>query len=103
MGHHEDGIYYPSNGYPKPSLWAGTPASARYPDGAKKKKKKEKEKLQKFLQIKRKLAFWEEKDTSTSKILFDVISFSPPPSYQFKKNPFQNRWEKFLNSFWTIL
>jgi hypothetical protein len=47
MGHHEDGIYYPSNGYPKPSLWAGTPASARYPDGAKKKKKKRKRKASK--------------------------------------------------------
>jgi hypothetical protein len=28
-------------------------------------------------------------NTSTSKILFDVIPFSPPPSYHFK-NPFQN-------------
>jgi hypothetical protein len=49
-----------------------------------------------------KLIFWEEKDASTSKILFDVIQFSPPPSYHFK-NPFQNHWENFLNSFLTIL
>jgi hypothetical protein len=33
--------------------------------------------------------FGEEKNTSTSKILFDVIPFSPPPSYHFKKT-FQN-------------
>jgi hypothetical protein len=64
-------------------------------------KEKEKEKLQKSLQIKGKLAFWEEKDVSTSKIIFDAIP-SPPPSYHFK-NPFQNNWEKFLDSFWTIL
>jgi hypothetical protein len=68
-------------------------------DGA---KKEEREKLQKSLQIKGKLTFWEEKDTSTSKILFDVIPFSPPPSNHFK-NPFQNHWENFLNSFWTII
>jgi hypothetical protein len=29
------------------------------------------------------------KNISTSKIRFDVIPFSPPPSYHFK-NPFQN-------------
>jgi hypothetical protein len=29
-GHHESGSYYPSHGYPKPSLRAGTSASARY-------------------------------------------------------------------------
>jgi hypothetical protein len=51
------------------------------------KEKKEREKIQKSLQIKGKLTFWEKKDTSTSKFLFDVISFSPPPSYHFK-NPF---------------
>jgi hypothetical protein len=82
-----------------------TPKSSR--DGAEKrererKRKKEKEKLQKSLRIKGKLTFWEEKDTSTSKVLFDVISFSPPPSYHFK-NPFQNHWENFLDYFWTIL
>jgi hypothetical protein len=37
------------------------------------------------------------KNISTSKIIFDVIPFSPPPSYRFK-NPFQNHWESFLNS-----
>jgi cell shape-determining protein MreC len=52
----------------------------------KKKKKDKKEKLQKSPQIKGKLTFWVEEDTSTSKILFDVISFSPPPSYHFKNN-----------------
>jgi hypothetical protein len=56
---------------------------------SKKKKEEEKEKLQESPQIKRKLIFWEEKNNSTSKILFDVIPFSPPPSYHFK-NPFQN-------------
>jgi hypothetical protein len=32
LGHHEGGSYYPCHGYPKPSLRAGTSASARYPD-----------------------------------------------------------------------
>jgi hypothetical protein len=31
-GYHEGGSYYPSQGYPEPSLQAGTSASARYPD-----------------------------------------------------------------------
>jgi hypothetical protein len=31
-GHHESGSYYPSDGYPEPSLRAGTSASARYLD-----------------------------------------------------------------------
>jgi hypothetical protein len=65
-------------------------------------REKEKEKLQKSLQIKGKLTFWEEKYASTSKILFNVIPFSPPPSYHLK-NPFQNHLENFLSSFWTIL
>jgi hypothetical protein len=68
----------------------------------KKEKGKKRERLQKSFQIKGKLTFWDENDTSTSKILFDVISFSPPPSYHFK-NHFQNHWENFLDSFWTIL
>jgi hypothetical protein len=59
-----------------------TPKSLR--DGPEKKREKEKEKLEKSLQIKGKLTFWEEKDASTSKILFDVIPFSPPPSYHSK-------------------
>jgi hypothetical protein len=67
----------------------------------KKKREEEKEKLHESLQKKRKLIFWEEKNNSTSKILFNVIPFSPPPSYHFK-NPFQNHRESFLNSFWTI-
>jgi hypothetical protein len=54
-------------------------------DGAK-KREEEKEKLQESLQIKGKLTFWEEKDTSNSKILFYVILFSPPQSYHLKKN-----------------
>jgi hypothetical protein len=62
-----------------------TPKSSR--DGAKREREEEKERLQESLQIKGKLIFWEEKNTSTSKILFDVIPFSPPPSYHFK-NPF---------------
>jgi hypothetical protein len=33
--------------------------------------------------------FKREKNTSTSKILFDVIPFSPPPSYHLKTH-FQN-------------
>jgi hypothetical protein len=68
----------------------------------KKKEKEKREELQKSLEIKGKLTFWEEKDTSTSKILFDVISFSLPPSCHFK-NSFENHWENFLDSFWTIL
>jgi hypothetical protein len=59
------------------------------------KGEEEKEKLQVSLQIKGKLTFGEEKDTITSKILFDVNPFSPPPSYHFR-NPFQNHWERFL-------
>jgi hypothetical protein len=31
-GYHEGGSYYPSHGYPEPSLRARTSASARYPD-----------------------------------------------------------------------
>jgi hypothetical protein len=31
-GHHEGGSYYPSHGYPEPSLRARTSTSARYPD-----------------------------------------------------------------------
>jgi hypothetical protein len=54
-----------------------TPKSSR--DRAEKKREKEKEKLQKSLQIKGKLTFWEEKYASTSKIVFNVIPFSPPP------------------------
>jgi hypothetical protein len=61
-----------------------------------------KKKLQEPIQIKGKLTFCEGKDNSTSKILFVVISFSPPPSYHFK-NPFQIHWESFLNSFQSIL
>jgi hypothetical protein len=30
--YHEGGCYYPSQGFLEPSLWAGTSASARYPD-----------------------------------------------------------------------
>jgi hypothetical protein len=33
--------------------------------------------------------YFERRKISTSKILFDVIPFSSPPSYHFK-NPFQN-------------
>jgi hypothetical protein len=62
----------------------------------------QKKKLQEPIQIKGKLTFCEGKDNSTSKILFVVISFSPPPSYHFK-NPFQIHWESFLNSFQSIL
>jgi hypothetical protein len=32
LGHHESGSYYPSHGYPEPSLWHGTYASTRYPN-----------------------------------------------------------------------
>jgi hypothetical protein len=50
-------------------------------------KKKEKEKFQEFLQIKREVKIPRgKKNTSTSKILFDVIPFSPPPSYHFKNH-----------------
>jgi hypothetical protein len=57
----------------------------------------EEEKLQVFEQV-----ILRGESTSTSKIIFDEIPFSPPPSYHFK-NLFQNHWESFLNSFWTIL
>jgi hypothetical protein len=68
----------------------------------KKKGKTRKKKFQESVQIKGKSKFWEEKNISTSKTLFDVIPFSPPPSYHFK-NLFQNHWESFLNSFLAIL
>jgi hypothetical protein len=32
LGHHESGSYYPSHGYPEPSLWAETSSSIRYPN-----------------------------------------------------------------------
>jgi hypothetical protein len=32
LGYHEGDSYYPSQGYPEPSLRIGTSASARYPD-----------------------------------------------------------------------
>jgi hypothetical protein len=32
LGYHEGGSYYPSQGYPEPSLPVETSASARYPD-----------------------------------------------------------------------
>jgi hypothetical protein len=57
----------------------------------KEKRDEEKGKLQESLQIKGKLIFWEEKSTLASKILFDMIPFSPPPSFHFK-NYFQNHW-----------
>jgi hypothetical protein len=68
----------------------------------KEKREEEIEKLQEPLQIQEKSIFWEEKNTSTKKIIFDMIPFSPPPSYHYK-SPFQNHWESFLNSFWTII
>jgi hypothetical protein len=52
-------------------------------DGAWKKRRK-KEKLQGSLQIKGEVNIWEVKNTSISKIIFDVILFSTPPSYHFK-------------------
>jgi hypothetical protein len=64
-------------------------------------KEEEKEKLQESLQIKGKSIFWEEKNTSTSKILFDVILFSPLPSYHFK-NLSKIIEKVFLTLFWTI-
>jgi hypothetical protein len=77
-----------------------TPKFSR--DGTETKREKEKEKLQKSLQITGELTFWEDNEAWTSQTLFNVTPFSPPPSYHFK-NPFQNLWENFLNSFWTIL
>jgi hypothetical protein len=67
-----------------------------------KKRKKGKKEIQESPQIKGEVNILRGKNTSTSKILFDVILFSPPPLYHFK-NPFQNHCESFLNSFWTIL
>jgi hypothetical protein len=65
-----------------------------------KNKKKKKKKNSKSLQIKGKLTFWLGKDTSTSKILFDEIPFSPPPSYYFK-NPFHIIEKVLLTPFGT--
>jgi hypothetical protein len=71
-----------------------TPKSSR--DRAVKERERErkkKEKLQKSLQIKGKLTFWEHKYTSTSKILFNVIPF-PPSIIPFQK-PFSKSLRKF--------
>jgi hypothetical protein len=53
----------------------------------KKERKGEKIKIQESLQIKGEVNIFRGKNTSTSKTLFHVIPFSPPPSYHFK-NPF---------------
>jgi hypothetical protein len=59
-------------------------------DGAyQKKEERRKKKVQESLQIKEEVNISRGENTSTSKIFFDVILFSPPPSYYFK-NPFQN-------------
>jgi hypothetical protein len=55
----------------------------------KKREKKGKEKLQESLQIKGEVNILRGENTSTSKILFDMIPVSSHPSYHFK-NPFQN-------------
>jgi hypothetical protein len=53
------------------------------------KREKKKEKLQESLQIKGEVNILRGENTLISKILFDMITFSPPPSYHFK-NPLQN-------------
>jgi hypothetical protein len=55
--------------------WFSPRISSKPPSPQETEQKKEKEKLQESLQIKGKLIFWEEKDTSTSKILFNVILY----------------------------
>jgi hypothetical protein len=60
-----------------------------------KEKEEEKEKLQESPQIKGKSIFWEEKNTSTSKIFFDVI-FSPFII------PFQKPFPKSLRVFLAL-
>jgi hypothetical protein len=78
------------------------PLSPQEMELKKERERKRKRKAPKVSSNKGEVTFWEEKDASTLKILFDVIPFYPPPSYHFK-NPFQNHWENFLNTFWTIL
>jgi hypothetical protein len=56
--------------------------------GRKNIEKKER-KLQEFLQIKEEVHNLRGENTSTSKILFYMIPFSPPPSYHFE-NLFSN-------------
>jgi hypothetical protein len=51
------------------------------------RKGKRKRKVPKVSSNKGEVNILRREDTSTSKIFFDVISFSPPPSYHFK-NPF---------------
>jgi hypothetical protein len=53
------------------------------------KREKKKEKLQESLQIKGEVNILRGENTLISKILFDMITFSPPLSYHFK-NPLQN-------------
>jgi hypothetical protein len=60
-----------------PQISSKPPVLKRQSKKGRKRKKTEKEKLQESLQIKGKSIFWEEKNTSTSKIIFDVIPFSP--------------------------
>jgi hypothetical protein len=59
-------------------------------------KRKKERKLQESLQIKGKSIFWEEKNTSTSKILFYMIPFSTPIILK----TFSKSLRNFLNSFW---
>jgi hypothetical protein len=54
-----------------------------------KEKREEKGKLQEFSNKKEVNILIGEKHFNFKNILFDVIPFSPPPSYHFK-NPFQN-------------
>jgi hypothetical protein len=46
---------------------------------------KKKESSKSLFKEKEKSIFWEERNTSTSKILFYMIPFSPPPSYHFER------------------
>jgi hypothetical protein len=60
------------------------------PQETKKKKKRGRErKAPRVSSNKGEVNILKGKNISTSKIHFDVIPFSPPPSYHFK-NPFQN-------------
>jgi hypothetical protein len=86
-----------------PQISSKTPSSQETEYEKKRKKEVGKRKAPRVSSNKKRSQYFARtKNTSTSKILFDVIPFSPPPSYHFK-NPFQNYWEIFLNSLWTIL
>jgi hypothetical protein len=87
-------------------LISSKPLSPQEPEHRKKERekveekvfKKERKKAQRVSSNKRGSQYFEKKNTTTSKIHFYMILFSPPPSYHFK-NLFQIIERNFLTLF----